>query len=116
MVVGAPRVSSSVHTLITRPRRVTTSWVGVPDPGSSRSTLEEVTERDPPATPRPPGRALLRLSGALTQLTCGACLLIGTIAVVLVQQTRIGGVAPVAAWLIAAMAGLVFGALIYRGG
>ncbi|HEX8106221.1 MAG TPA: hypothetical protein VF516_00775, partial [Kofleriaceae bacterium] len=70
----------------------------------------------PPPTPRPPGRALLRLAGVLTQLTCGACLLIGTIGLVLVEQNRTGSLAPVVAWLVTAMAGLVFGGLIYRGG
>lgn len=58
----------------------------------------------------------MRLAGALTQLTCGACLLIGTIGLVLVEQNRTGGLAPVVAWLVTAMAGLVFGGLIYRGG
>jgi hypothetical protein len=52
----------------------------------------------------------------LTQLSCGACLLIGTIGLVLVEQNRTGGVGSVAAWLVTAMAGLVFGGLIYRGG
>jgi hypothetical protein len=52
----------------------------------------------------------------LTQLTCGACLLIGTIGLVLVEQNRTGGLAPAIAWLVTAMAGLVFGGLIYRGG
>jgi hypothetical protein len=70
----------------------------------------------PAPTPRPPGRALLRIAGALTQVTCGACLLIGTIGLVLVEQNRTGGLGPVIAWLVAAMAGLVFGGLIYRGG
>lgn len=70
----------------------------------------------PPPTPRPPARALPRLAGAFTQLTCGACLLIGTIGFVLVQQNKSGGAAPIAAWLIMAMAGLVCGGLIYRGG
>ena len=102
--------------MVSRPRRITASWLGVPDPVVSRGTLEEVTESDPPPTPRPPGRALLRLAGALTQVSCGACLLIGTIAIVLVQQTKVGSIAPVAFWLLAAMAGLVFGGLIYRGG
>ena len=102
--------------MTSRPRRITASWLGVPDPVVSRGTLEEVTESDPPPTPRPPGRALLRLAGALTQVSCGVCLLIGTIAIVLVQQAKVGGIAPVAAWLLAAMAGLVFGGLIYRGG
>ncbi|HEY0990446.1 MAG TPA: hypothetical protein VGD80_25510, partial [Kofleriaceae bacterium] len=75
-----------------------------------------MTESDPPPTPRPPGRALLRLAGALTQVSCGVCVLIGTSAIVRVQQAKVGGIAPVAAWLLAAMAGLVFGGLIYRGG
>ncbi|HEX7839485.1 MAG TPA: hypothetical protein VF469_18540, partial [Kofleriaceae bacterium] len=66
--------------------------------------------------PRPPGRALLRTAGALTQLACGACLLIGTIGLVLVEQNQTGGLAPAAGWLVAAMAGLVFGGLVYRGG
>jgi hypothetical protein len=59
---------------------------------------------------------LLRLAGVLTQLSCGACLLIGTIGLVLVQQNKTGGTGPVAGWLATAMAGLVFGGLIYRGG
>ncbi|HEX3765242.1 MAG TPA: nuclear transport factor 2 family protein [Kofleriaceae bacterium] len=67
-------------------------------------------------TPHPPGRALLRFAGALTQVSCAACLLIGTIGLVLVEQNRTGGLVPVVAWLITAMAGLVFGGLIYRGG
>jgi len=70
----------------------------------------------PAPAPAPPGRALLRLAGVLTQLTCGVCLLIGTIGLVLVQQNKAGSVAVVAAWLVTAMAGLVFGGLIYRGG
>ncbi|HEU4733648.1 MAG TPA: nuclear transport factor 2 family protein, partial [Kofleriaceae bacterium] len=75
-----------------------------------------MADRDPPPTPRPPGRALLRLAGALSQLTSGACLLIGTIGLVLVLQNRTGSVVPLGAWLGIAMAGLVFGGLIYRGG
>lgn len=70
----------------------------------------------PAASPRPPGRALLRLAGVLSQLSCGACLLIGTIGLVLVQQNKVGSLGAVGAWLAAAMAGLVFGGLIYRGG
>jgi len=58
----------------------------------------------------------VRLAAVLTQLTCGACLLIGTVGLVLVLQNRAGGVVPAVAWLVAAMAGLVFGGLIYRGG
>ena len=52
----------------------------------------------------------------LTQLTCGACLLIGTIGLVLVQQNKTGGMGSIGAWIVTAMAGLVFGGLIYRGG
>jgi SnoaL-like domain len=59
---------------------------------------------------------LLRLAGALTQLCCGACLLIGTIGLVLVQQNKTGSLGSVGGWLATAMAGLVFGGLIYRGG
>ena len=70
----------------------------------------------PASTCAPPGRGLLRLAGVLTQLTCGVCLLIGTIGLVLVQQTKTGSTPAVAAWLVTAMAGLVFGGLIYRGG
>jgi hypothetical protein len=129
-----------------RPRRITASWVGAPpeppqrasspraawsppdDSGlllpaeqhrpaaDPRSTLGVVAAPGPSPTPRPPGRALLRAAGALTQLTCGACLLIGTIGVVLVEQHRTGGLVPVVGWLITALAGLVFGGLIYRGG
>ena len=54
----------------------------------------------------------MRLAGVLTQLSCGACLLIGTIGLVLVQQNKTGSIGPVAAWLATAMAGLVFGGLI----
>lgn len=82
----------------------------------SRSTLGAVAAPGPPLTPRPPGRALLRVAGALTQVGCGACLLIGTIGLVLVQQNSSDGIGTVAAWLVAAMVGLVFGGLIYRGG
>lgn len=56
------------------------------------------------------------MAGVLTQLSCGACLLIGTIGLVLVVQNGTASIAPVVAWLVTAMAGLVFGGLIYRGG
>lgn len=59
---------------------------------------------------------MLRVAGVLSQLSCGACLLIGTIGLVLVQQNKTGSTAAVGAWLVTAMAGLVFGGLIYRGG
>ncbi|HET7506111.1 MAG TPA: nuclear transport factor 2 family protein [Kofleriaceae bacterium] len=75
-----------------------------------------MADPDPPPTPRPPPRALLRVAGVLSQLTCGACLLIGTIGLVLVLQNKAGGVFSAGAWLVTAMAGLVFGGLIYRGG
>ena len=135
----------------TRPRRITASWLGVPEPtaaprpGSSPrvvpptgpwhpgtepgladadhtpgrasgGTIASVSAPGLSPTPRSPGRARLRVAGALTQLSCGACLLIGTIGLVLVEQSRTGGLAPVIAWLVTAMAGLVFGGLIYRGG
>lgn len=105
-------------TAATPPPRITASWVGVPDPVGSpqRSTIAAVAAPGLAPTPRPPGRALLRIAGALTQLSCGACLLIGTIGLVLVEQNQTGGLAPAAGWLVAAMAGLVFGGLVYRGG
>jgi hypothetical protein len=59
---------------------------------------------------------LLRIAGAATQLASGACLLIGTIGLVLIEQNQAGSLSAVAAWLLAAMAGLVVGGLIYRGG
>jgi len=43
-------------------------------------------------------------------------LLIGTIGLVLVQQNKTGSLGAVGGWLATAMAGLVFGGLIYRGG
>jgi hypothetical protein len=64
----------------------------------------------------PPGRAVLRLAGILTQLICASALLLGTIAFVLVQQNKSGGAAYVIAWAVAALIGLVFGGLIGRGG
>jgi hypothetical protein len=52
----------------------------------------------------------------LSQLTCAACLLVGTIGLVLVQQNRAGDIGYVVLWLALAMTGLVFGGLVYRGG
>lgn len=69
-----------------------------------------------PFSDRPPGRALLRVAAILTQLSGAACLLLGTIAFVLVQQNKSGGAALVFLWAAAAMAGLVFGGLMARGG
>lgn len=76
------------------------------------------SEYDPRVSgePRPPGRAVLRLAGVLTQLICATCLLLGTIAFVLVQQNKSGGVEYVIAWAGAALVGLVFGGLVARGG
>ncbi|HEU0031768.1 MAG TPA: nuclear transport factor 2 family protein [Kofleriaceae bacterium] len=68
-----------------------------------------------PAT-KPPGRALLRLAGVFTQVACAGCLLLGTIAFVLIQQNKTGGTALAIAWALAAMLGLVFGGLMARGG
>lgn len=69
---------------------------------------------EPQAEPR---RFLLRPAAALTQLCAAGCLLLGTIAFVLVQQNKGGGgTGYVIAWAIGAMAGLVFGGLMPRGG
>ncbi|MBA3395066.1 MAG: hypothetical protein H0T89_20635, partial [Deltaproteobacteria bacterium] len=68
------------------------------------------------AESRPPGRAVLRLAGVLTQLIGATCLLLGTIAFVLVQQNASSGAPYVAAWCVAALVGLVFGGLMARGG
>src|ERR1051325_985095 len=141
MGVGPSRVPAPVDTVATRTRRRTSSWSGIadlvePPAGAARpdsdpwygadrnrsvrrgpsSTLGEVVAPGSAPTQRPPGRALLRIAGVLTPLSCGACLLIGTIGLVLVDQNRTGGIGSVAAWLVTAMAGLVFGGLIYRGG
>jgi ketosteroid isomerase-like protein len=51
----------------------------------------------------------------LTQLCAAACLLLGTIAFVLVQQNKSGGVGLVFAWAAGAMGALVFGGLMARG-
>ena len=59
---------------------------------------------------------MLRLAGVLTQLICASCLLLGTIAFVLVQQNKSGGVEYVIPWAVAALIGLVFGGLMGRGG
>ena len=59
---------------------------------------------------------MLRPAGVLTQLCSAACLLLGTIAFVLVKQNGTGGTGLVIAWAVAAMAGLVFGGLMSRGG
>src|SRR5258706_15894066 len=64
----------------------------------------------------PPGRAILRLAGIVTQLACAGCLLLGTIAFVLVQQNKSGGSGYAIAWGTTAMTGLVFGGLMARGG
>lgn len=62
-----------------------------------------------------PRRFLLRPAGVLTQLSAAGCLLLGTIAFVLVQQNKSGGVGLVIAWAVGAMAGVVFGGLMARG-
>ena len=63
-----------------------------------------------------PRRFLLRPAGVLTQLCSAGCLLLGTIALVLVQQNKSGGMPLVILWAGGAMAGLVFGGLMSRGG
>jgi len=63
-----------------------------------------------------PGRALLRLAGVFTQVACAGCLLLGTIAFVLIHQNQSGGVEYAITWAAAAMIGLVFGGLMVRGG
>jgi hypothetical protein len=68
------------------------------------------------AEPVAPGRFLLRLAGLLTQLACAGCLLLGTIAFVLIQQNKSGGTGYVVAWAACAMVALVFGGLMVRGG
>ena len=64
----------------------------------------------------PPPRFLLRPAGVLTQILCAFSLLLGTISFILVQQNKTGGAALVIVWAIAAMAGVVFGGLMSRGG
>ena len=90
---------------------VVTSWTGDAIRSYGRSTLESVT-----VSSKPPGRIVLRLAGVLTQMICASCLLLGTIAFVLVQQNKTGGVEYVIAWAAAALIGLVFGGLMGRGG
>ena len=69
-----------------------------------------------PHSDQPPGRAVLRAAGILTQVSSAACLLLGTIAFVLVQQNTSGGAALAILWAAAAMVGLVVGGLMVRGG
>lgn len=68
----------------------------------------------PTLAPRP-GRAVLRIAGTLTQLLCAGCLLLGTIAFVLVQQNKTGGTGLVIAWASAALVALVLGGFVARG-
>lgn len=75
-----------------------------------------MTTAAPPVEEAAPRRFLLRPAGVLTQLASASCLLLGTIALVLVQQNKSGGTALVIAWALGAMAGLVFGGLMARGG
>ena len=85
------------------------SWTAIE--AGEPSTLRSVN-----AEQKPPGRALLRLAGVFTQVACAACLLLGTIAFVLVQQTNSDGAGLAIGWGIAAMIGLVLGGLMARGG
>src|SRR5215208_53227 len=79
-----------------------------------RGTIPPVTAPAPAS--RPPRRALLRVAGVLTQLLCAGCLLLGTIAFVLLQQNHLDGSTLVVLWAAAALIGLVFGGLMGRGG
>ncbi len=63
-----------------------------------------------------PPRTLLRPAAALVQLSAAFALLLGTIAFVLVTQNASGGQAYVVAWAGAAMAAIVVGGLMPRGG
>jgi len=90
--------------------------LGTPAPGTHLSAVVDVIASDRVPLPPPPGRARLQLAGVLTQIGCGACLLVGAIGIVLAPQTTAGRLAPVCAWLVLAMTGLVFGGLICRGG
>jgi hypothetical protein len=63
----------------------------------------------------PPSRFILRFAGILTQLACAVCLLLGTIAFVLVQQNRSGGMEYAIAWGVAALVAIVLGGLMARG-
>jgi hypothetical protein len=63
-----------------------------------------------------PPRFLLRPAGVLTQLCSAGALLLGTIAFVLVSQNKSSGTPLAIAWSAAAMAGLVFGGVMARGG
>ncbi len=64
---------------------------------------------------QPPGRFVLRLAGLLAQLGCAGCLLVGTIAFVLMQQGRTGGSDLAIGWAGVAMLGIVCGGLMKRG-
>jgi ketosteroid isomerase-like protein len=88
-----------------------TTWAALAPAGYHQGTLPPVTSAS-----RQPRRFLLRLAGALTQVGCAGCLLLGTIAFVLVQQNASGGAELAILWAVLAMAGLVFGGLMARGG
>src|SRR5687767_2671809 len=97
------------------------SW-GSPGPSRSfdertlspRGTLLPVTAPAPAS--RSPRRALLRIAGVVTLLLCAGCLLLGTIAFVLVKQNRMDGAGLVILWAVGALIGLVSGGLMGRGG
>jgi hypothetical protein len=71
-------------------------------------------------TAHPPRRELLGIAAGLTQLVCGGALLVGAVGLVLVLDPRSQAIDPVGAalgalWLVAALVGLIFGGLVYRG-
>ena len=86
---------------------MTAKWGAPIDEGSAGRSVAE---------PIQPRRWLLRLAGVFTQLSAAGCLLLGTIAFVLIQQNHSGGGSYVIAWGVAAMVALVFGGLMVRGG
>jgi hypothetical protein len=63
----------------------------------------------------PPSRLVLRIAGIFTQLACAICLLLGTIAFVLVQQNRSGGMEYAITWGVASLLAIVLGGLMARG-
>ncbi len=63
-----------------------------------------------------PGRTLCVIAALLTQLTGGACLLLGTVAFALAMSNGEHGLAPIlVGWALAALCSVISGSLVYRG-
>src|ERR1700690_2190017 len=63
-----------------------------------------------------PGRTLCVIAALLTQLTGGACLLLGTVAFALAMSNGEHGLAPIlVGWALAALCSVISGSLGYRG-